>query len=289
MAESIPEPGLDKVDWRVFLIERPPGVEAAVEGAIQSVGAGGCPVVNVPELRLYCDRPCQSQSYCHGDVRAQGSLFPGEERECHFLLYYSCIKCGGGVKSYGIRFLDDWTRGQLYPHPNVLKVVEWPPFSPRTPSKVNSLIGSDRELFLKGRRAESEGLGVGAFAYYRRIVEDQKSRLLDEIIRVARRTNAPPETISRFEDAKAETQFSNAVDMVKDAVPQSLRIKGHNPLTLLHRALSRDLHGASDEECLKDAHAIRVVLFELADRIGQALKDEQELNDSLTRLLNPRP
>lgn len=130
---------------------------------------------------------------------------------------------------------------------------------------------------------------MGAFAYYRRSVEGQKNRLLDEIIRVARRTNAPSEAISRLEAAKKETQFSKAVDMVKGAVPQSLLIKSHNPLTLLHSALSRNLHGASDEECLKVAHDIRVVLFELADRLGQALKDEQELNDALSRLLNPGP
>jgi hypothetical protein len=168
----------------------------------------------------------------------------------------------------------------------VSKIGEWPSFSFLTPSRVNSLIGPDRELFFKGRRAESEGLGVGAFAYYRRIVEGQKNRLLGEIIRVAQRTNSPAEVIAKLQAAQAETQFSKAVEMVKDAVPQSLLIKGHNPLTLLHSALSRNLHGASDEECLRVAHDIRIILFELADRLGQALKDDKELGEALSRLLN---
>ena len=43
------------------------------------------------------------------------------------------------------------------------------------------------------------------------------------------------------------------------------------------------------EECLKVAHDIRVFLFELADKIGQALKDDREINDALARLLNPGP
>jgi hypothetical protein len=149
-----------------------------------------------------------------------------------------------------------------------------------------SLVGPDRELYLKGRRAEAEGLGVGAFAYYRRIVEDQKNRLLDEIIRVARHTKAPADAIARLEAAKTETQFGRAVDEVKDVIPSSLLIKGRNPLTLLHGALSRNLHGASDEECLQVAHAIRLILVEFAERLGQALKDERELNDAIDRLLN---
>src|SRR5262249_53009304 len=142
----------------------------------------------------------------------------------------------------------------------VEKMGEWPRFSLRTPSKLMSIIGPDRELFIKGRRAEIDGLGVGAFAYYRRIIEGQKSRLLDEIIRVAKRTRAPGEMIDRLEAAKGETQFSKAVAEVKEALPPGLFIKGHNPLTLLHTALSRGLHESSDEECLRAANDIRVIL-----------------------------
>jgi hypothetical protein len=173
------------------------------------------------------------------------------------------------------------------PSADVAKLGEWPTFSPPVPTRVNSLIGPDRELFFKGMKAEREGLGVGAFAYYRRIIEDQKTRLLDEIISVALRTNASAESIALLERARNETQFAKAIDMVKDAVPQSLLIKGHNPLTLLHKALSRNLHGASDEECLKDAGAIRTVLFELAEKLGEALKEEREIKEAVSRLLNP--
>jgi hypothetical protein len=202
------------------------------------------------------------------------------------ILCYACSKCQTPLKSYAVRLIGD--KSALYGATvDAAKVGEWPPFSFQTPSKVVSLIGPDRDLFFKGRKAESEGLGVGAFAYYRRIVEDQKTRLFDEIIRVARRISSPPEVIAQLESAQLETQFSKAVDMVKDAIPQSLFINGNNPLTLLHRALSRNLHGASDEECLKVAHDIRIVLFELAESLGRALRDERELNDAVSRLLNP--
>jgi hypothetical protein len=77
----------------------------------------------------------------------------------------------------------------------------------------------------------------------------------------------------------------HSITSVKDAVPQALLINGRNPLSLLHSALSVGLHDKADEECLELAHGIRVVLVELAERLGQALKDEAELNSAVSRLL----
>lgn len=151
------------------------------------------------------------------------------------------------------------------------------------------LIGPDRELFLKGRRCENQGLGIGAFSYYRRVVENQKNRILDEILKVAKKLNAPAETIRELESAKAEIQFSKALANSKASIPQILLINGHNPLTLLHSALSDGLHERTDEHCLELASSIRVVLGELSERLSQALKDEAELNRALARLMNPGP
>ncbi len=69
-------------------------------------------------------------------------------------------------------------------------------------------------------------------------------------------------------------------------MPQVLLINGHNPLQLLHSALSEGLHGRSDAHCLDLAGSIRVVLAELSERLTLALKDEAELNRALSHLLN---
>jgi hypothetical protein len=148
------------------------------------------------------------------------------------------------------------------------------------------LVGPDRELFLKGRRAELRGLGIGAFAYYRRVLEQQKSRIIEEMRKVAARLEVPAAILKRFDEAVAESQFSTAVDKIKDAIPESLRIKNQNPLLLLHDAVSEGLHRKTDEECLELATSIRVVLTELAERISNALKDDQELKQALDRISN---
>jgi hypothetical protein len=139
-------------------------------------------------------------------------------------------------------------------------------------------------VFLKGRQCENQGLGIGAFSYYRRVVENHKEQLFDEIIKVAGKI--APETVGALRSAKAQPQFLNALDSVKDIFPQGLLINGHNPLTLLHSALSEGLHAQSDEECLQSAQDIRIVLSELAERMALALKEEAKLADAIKRLSN---
>jgi hypothetical protein len=168
----------------------------------------------------------------------------------------------------------------------MVKVGEFPPFGPPTPALVISLIGPDREKFLKGRRSESQGLGIGAFAYYRRVVENQKSRIITEIGKVAKRLGTKDEALEPFNRAANESQFTAAVDIIKDSIPPALLIDGHNPLVLLHSALSEGLHAQEDEECLEIATSIRLVMTELAEKISLALKDEAELKRAVSRLLN---
>ena len=147
----------------------------------------------------------------------------------------------------------------------------------------------DKELHLQGRRSESRGLGIGAFSYYRRVVENQKGRIIAEIAKAAKKLGANSDVLRRFEAAVKETQFSKAIDEIKDGIPPVLLIDGqHNTLTLLHSALSEGLHADTDAECLELAKDIRLVLTELADRLSQALKEHAELKDAVTRLLTRR-
>lgn len=74
--------------------------------------------------------------------------------------------------------------------------------------------------------------------------------------------------------------------MAKDAIPESLLINGHNPILLLHSALSEGVHAQTDEQCLEIAGSVRIVLGELSERLSQALKDEAELTKALSNLMN---
>src|SRR5262249_41518052 len=145
---------------------------------------------------------------------------PLEQNKTYYVyLRYVCRNCDKSLKTIGVKFTGP-KEGDLYG--DVMKVGEDPPFGPRVPSRVITLIGPDKDAFLKGRRAEHQGLGIGAFAYYRRVIENQKNRLLEEITRVAQKLNAPEEQVRKLQAAKAETQFSKAIEPLKQALPAEL-------------------------------------------------------------------
>jgi len=130
-------------------------------------------------------------------------------------------------------------------------------------------------------------MGIGAFAYYRRVVENQKNRIIAEIAKVAKVLGTTRETDQLFAAAMNETRFSESIEMVKDLIPQSLLINGRNPLTLLHSALSKGLHNAdmTDAHCLALAQSIRTILAELAERASEALKNDKEIQSALSVLM----
>jgi hypothetical protein len=190
-----------------------------------------------------------------------------------------CKNCEQTIKLYSLLVYfsaDAWT---------IYKLAELPEFGPPTPSKVISLIRDEREYYLKGRRSENQGLGIAAFAYYRRVVDNQRQRIFAEVIRASEKVGAPPEMIFELQRARNETQFSKAIESIKPAVPQALLIDGHNPLTLLHHALSEGMHAQTDEECLELATSIRVVLTDLVERMASVLSDHAELKKAVSRLI----
>lgn len=274
-AELAPEPGMD---WAEFLANSPPDSTSEVSNLW--VQTGNYYQVLEPDVFLYCDsEECDGPRKCQ-HCSATAYLEHGKWK--FFFLTVKCRNCLKIRKTFALAALMKSSGVGV-----ATKLGETPPFGPHTPARLVKMIGGDRELFLQGRRAENHGLGIGAFAYYRRVVENQKTRIIEQIAKVAAKLGAKPDILKDFEAAAKETQFSKAIDQIKHGIPDVLLIDGqHNPLTLLHTALSERLHAHTDEECLEIAQSIRVVLAELAERISQALKKEDELTEAVTRLLN---
>ncbi len=166
----------------------------------------------------------------------------------------------------------------------IQKVGQFPRHGKTIPNKASKLIGKERNLFFKGSISENQGMGIGAFSYYRRVLDSQKDKIFDEIIKVLNITSGNELLIQEITKAKAESQFTSAVNKIKTALPDGLKINGHNPLTLLYSALSEGLHSHSDKECLENAQDIKIILFEFSERLDSALKESAELSGAINRL-----
>ena len=157
-----------------FFEDVSPGRDALVVNPVEATSSYSGNLI-LPELNLYCDNDT-----CNGPRLFQSTDRVGlvSEQFKKLFIIYSCKNCGKKFKTYAL-----WTYlnknlkiGTLY------KYGELPEFGPPTPAKVVSVLGAEKDYYFKGRRAENQGLGIAAFAYYRRVVENQKNIIFSEII-----------------------------------------------------------------------------------------------------------
>ncbi|EEF59762.1 hypothetical protein [Pedosphaera parvula] len=278
--KSVKQPVLALKD---FLTGSPPGTLCSVR--LTGVAAGISVQFKVPVLNLYCtDEACEDFTQFDPNV---------SERTVHvnpdadIFISYRCRHCRRSQKTYALRITEaeSFTLNEIV-EARILKYGELPEVNLALTSRISKLIGQDRDFFYKGVKAECSGLGIAAFTYYRRVVENQKDRIFDEIIKVCKRLGVTGDIVAELEKAKKETQFTKAVGLIKSELPDSLKIDNHNPLTLLHDALSDSIHNASDEDCLALAQSIRVVLSKLAENLNFALQQKAELMGAVNLLLN---
>lgn len=234
-------------------------------------------IKNSPVLNLYCEE-------CNGMRNFEGEWLYGDtahdETERSFLIY-TCCNCNIQEKTYCLLMKK---MGSGYG--NVVKVGEYPNSYSDIPKSLKKILGTDYSIFIKGLKCENLGLGIGALTYYRRLVELQKDHLFSEILEAAKKLNAPETAIKRLEEATTIREFSRAVEMAKNAIPESLLVDNHNPMKLLYKAMSIGVHEADDNRCLDIAQSIRMVLSNLSINIQAALKDQSAVKSAISKLLS---
>ena len=267
-------------ELKTFLESKPPNSAVRIPGlAIEypadfSVTHWAVQKVAPKRLELHC-------AVDDGVRRFDASVKNRPGRGFQFLEYV-CRDCGESKKTYAlVTELKSVGGGKVAA---VMKLGEYPPFGAPISARIQKLLGKDDlQLYRKGSRSETQGLGIGAATYFRRIVESHWKLFVRELRRAAEKLGHAD--LAVFDNAQKETQFSTAVRMLKDAIPDKLLIlNGENPLTLLYSPLSVQLHELPDEECLQQAADIRTVMTVLLENTADVLKDQEELKSAVHRL-----
>jgi hypothetical protein len=266
--------------WKEFLESKPAYVQQQFEGLVRDLNPHSATTwgFNSPRIQLHCQVD-DGIRWCDPN--------PGTIRRGEYgteFIVYTCRDCGRWKKTFALILIPNVTV-----KPTVLTAVklgEYPPFGSHLAKRLQNMLSeTDLELYRKGLRTEREGHGIGAAAYYRRVVDNQWKGLVTKLRDAAQKLGNPPESLTIFDEALAQTQFAMAVDLLKDAIPPKLLIlDGRNPLTLLYKPLSVQIHELSDEECLQQAADIRIVLNETFDNISRVLKEDEALKAAVTRL-----
>lgn len=258
--------------FKELLVEKPPGSSVILDNNELFAGS----ILRYPIIEIYCEECDDKRFFNPGTSSDTISIYSMN----NLFVKYVCRNCGEYSKTYSFSIIYDKSK-RFY----VYKYGELPDFGDPISTKLRNMIGDNIDLFKKGRKAEYSNLGLGAFTYYRRMVEKLTTRLADEIVKVCRNTNISQDIINKLEKAKSLRPYSDSIKAIQELMPDSLIINGHNPFKLLFDVLSKNIHNESDEKCLSLAKATRITLIELAKRMKELTDDTSQLNEAM-KILN---
>ena len=138
---------------------------------------------------------------------------------------------------------------------------QWPAMSIQPDREIEKAFKDEStlDLFKKGLTSLSQGYGIGALAYFRRVVEQAAMTLID----IAAEQAAAADDITAeqtIKAAKEQKKMEDRLRLAADALPASLRPGKVNPLSVLFSHYSQGMHNASDDECLAVASQLRFAL-----------------------------
>lgn len=196
-------------------------------------------------------------------------------------LVYLCTHCQNFERYFFIKTGSDQQGSWL------MKVGQFPSWEAQESPNIEKLLGQHASYYKKGLICESQGYGIGAFGYYRRIVEEIIDELLSEIADLLSGVD-----LEKYETAllktKETTVTAEKIELVKDLLPAILRPDGMNPLAALHSALSQGLHAESDEECLELSENCREILIFLVNQVSASKQSAKSFTTSMRKLLDKK-
>ena len=169
----------------------------------------------------------------------------------------------------------------------IYKIGQYPEWEIKMDKNLERTLGKHAKTFRKGLVCESQGYGIGAFSYYRRITEQIIDELLDSIIDLIE-----PENKSKYQDALEKTKLTRVtqekIELVRDLLPSILKPNEMNPLGVLHSELSEGLHAETDESCLENAAHVKSILIFLINQIIQSKESAKGFSESMKSILTKK-
>lgn len=165
----------------------------------------------------------------------------------------------------------------------IQKIGQFPPFEIRPDKKVEKyLTKNDLEYYKKALANFSISYGVGAYAYLRRVLENEIERIIEDISKM--NFDGVSYVQDAFSNFKNDHIMSNLINVLNKYLPGSLKQFGDNPIKLLYEQLSDGIHSLSDEVCLEKAESINFVLTYVIQKIYEEKTESGILVEAMKKL-----
>jgi len=246
-----------------------------------SVAVGNPRYGILPErLKMYCDHPkCEQETQWETQDTNHYFSSSGFIRSRD----YTCRNCG----SRTIYYFFIWQERKE--NSIFLKVGQYPALAIEpSPELAKALGEEDAGLYKKALINANYNHGLGAVAYFRRVLENKVNLILDLIAEGLRSAGAEIEDLAHLGEIKNSHRVEEKIEFASKILPPHLKPGGHNPLDKLYAAASAGLHGESDDDCLTIFNEARFVFEYLFKNLTLSNEEAREYVKRLSTPLKPK-
>ncbi len=177
---------------------------------------------------------------------------------------FTCVSCGKSKSEYHVeQIVDEETiRFQKYGERPRKRLARDP--------VLQRFLKDDLDNYEKAVVCLSSGYGIAAFAYFRRVVENNINRLLELVQEEANSSGADSKVVAALAELQKNSSMTEKIRIANHALPAHLNPDGLNPLSRLYQVLSEGVHNLPEEKCLikakETSECLAYLVSELASR-----------------------
>jgi len=232
---------------------------------------------SLTQIEMECPKCKKSRPFSDRRPRGSGAgqSIPKLESDI-YSFRFTCDSCTSGKYVFFVEVDTEEKR--------VRKIGQNPAWSINLDKDLEKFLEGDSDFLKKALICESQGYGIAAFSYYRRILENSIGKTLQGLRSMLELNNAPLEEIEKIDKALKGIVMDERIKIAKDAVPNHLRPNKMNPLAIIYDTLSAGIHRLSEEQCLENSQHIRVALSYLIRALTQQNEEQKAFLDSMKSL-----
>lgn len=163
-----------------------------------------------------------------------------------------------------------------------MKIGQLPQLEVPLPRDLEKALGDHVEFWKKGMRSRHHGYGIGALAYFRRIIEGTTGKLLELLADAMEAGGEPASDVEAVRELiTAKAPFDTKMEQAAKMIPRALRPGGANPFQTMFDILSGGLHADTDEECCALVDALAQSILLIVAQLNQHIERRKAFDEAV--------
>lgn len=167
----------------------------------------------------------------------------------------------------------------------IQKIGQFPGFEIEPDQLIQKyLTEEDVSNYKKALTCLSVNFGIGAYAYFRRIIENEIKRIIKDISELE--FEGDQNVKQAYFQFEKDHQMSKLIDVINEYIPKSLKELGDNPIRLLYEQLSGGIHEFGEQDCVEKARLIDILLKYVIRKVNEEKYQLKDVKIAMSKLRN---